>query len=138
MKDELNGSFIMVIDRQNPGAAARIGLMGEINIDQNSAHVSFGDLHREIVDANDIRVLKDRSSLYRDLLSKTADIDLGDFKTLFKINMLQDRGDPASILEAYHLLQNNPSAINSATDILLNFQRATQPLNTEALKVFSR
>jgi len=138
MKDELNGSLVMVIDRQNPGAAARIGLMGEINDDQNSAHVSFGDLHREIVDANDIRLLKDRSSLYRDLLSQTAGIDIGDFKTLFKINMLQDRGDPASILEAYHLLQNNPSAINSATDILSDFQRAPQPLNTEALKVFSR
>lgn len=138
MKDELNGSLVMVIDRQNPGAAARIGLMGEIDNEQNSAHVSFGDLHREIVDANDIRLLKDRSSLYRDLLSQTADINLGDFKTLFKINMLQDRGDPASILEAYHLLQNNPSAINSATDILSNFQRATQPLHPEALKVFSR
>lgn len=138
MKDELNGSLVMVIDRQNPGAAARIGLMGEIDNEQNSAHVSFGDLHREIVDANDIRLLKDRSSLYRDLLSQTADINLGDFKTLFKINMLQDRGDPASILEAYHLLQNNPSAITSATDILSNFQRATQPLHPEALKVFSR
>ena len=138
MKDELNGSLVMVIDRQNPGTAARIGLMGEIDNEQNSAHVSFGDLHREIVDANDIRLLKDRSSLYRDLLSQTADINLGDFKTLFKINMLQDRGDPASILEAYHLLQNNPSAINSATDILSNFQRATQPLHPEALKVFSR
>jgi len=138
MKDELNGSLIIVIDRQNPGAAARIGLMGEINIDQNSAHVSFGDLHREIVDVNDIRLLKDRSSLYRHLLSSTADIDLGDFKTLFKINMLQDRGDPASILEAYHLLKNNPSAINSATDILSDFQRSKQPLNPEALKVFSR
>ncbi|WP_316796661.1 hypothetical protein [Pedobacter agri] len=138
MKDELNGSLIIVLDQQNPDGAARIGIIGKISIDTNKVDVTFGNLHQESVDVNNVHFLKDRSNLYSYLLSNTSDINLGDFKTLFKINMLQDRGDPASILEAYHLLQKNPSAINSATDSLSNFQRSKQLLNTEAPKVFSR
>ena len=138
MKDELIGSLIIVLDRQNPDGAARIGIIGKSSIDNNKVDVTFGNLHQESVDVNNVRFLKERSNLYSYLLSSTSDINLGDFKTLFKINMLQDRGDPASILEAYHLLQKNPNAINSATDSLSNFQRSKQPLNTEASKVFSR
>ncbi len=119
MKEDLYGALVILShSAENGNATMRIGRIHALHLHTHQADITFFDLHRQRVKIKEIRILKNRSLLYRLLLAQTRSISSEAFKTLFQINMLQDRGDMNSVLRAYKLLQANPSLIPSATDPL--------------------
>jgi len=94
---------------------AKIGVISAISDTPGLVDMRFGSLEKHSVSTADLRVLIDRQSLYRMLLSEALNLGTADFKTLFQVNMLQDRGDISSLLQAYQLLKSSSSAVMMAT-----------------------
>lgn len=114
--ENIHGTIAMVQLDPHGLLQPRIGVISSIG--DHSAELKFADRRNESFDSSEIRVLIDRQSLYRWLLSSASNIPVNDFKILFQVNMLQDRGDLSSLLNAYQLLKSSPGAALHVTEPL--------------------
>ena len=134
--ENFNGTIAMVnVAGVGESKEMRIGIISSVDAQAGHADITFASLQKERFALSEIHLLKDRHTLYQMLMSTSAKIPLGDFKALFKVNMLQDRGDPSSLLDAFQILKSSPSATAMATDQLherLGFNRRPEPANTNA------
>ncbi|RZK35379.1 MAG: hypothetical protein EOO90_29285 [Pedobacter sp.] len=134
--ENLNGTIAMVNGASvGTSKEMRIGIISLVDVQTGHADITFASLQKERVALSEIHLLKDRHTLYQMLMSTSASIPLGDFKTLFKVNMLQDRGDPSSLLDAFQILKSSPTAAAMATDQLderLGFNRSVEPSTNKA------
>lgn len=96
----------------------RIGVITSVDDSALFAQLTFADSSSARFASKDILLLKDKADLYTFLLSSPEKIPIGDFKLLFQVSMLQDRGDSASLISACQLLKSSPSALDLATDSL--------------------
>ena len=124
-------------DGEHP-ASLRIGIISSADLERARVELTFGNLSQQTFELNQVHVLKSRHSLYELLLSSSSSIAIGDFKTLFKVNMLQDRGDASSLLDAFQLLKSQPSAMMSATEPLSLLLGRAHEHSAEVQKSFSR
>ena len=117
--ENFNGT-IALVSEINGGVVKQmqIGIISAVDPLLGKVDITFASLQKEQFALHQVHVLKDRHSLYQLLMSASGSIPLGDFKTLFKVNMLQDRGDPSALLDAFQLLKFSPSAAALATDPL--------------------
>ncbi|RZM20695.1 MAG: hypothetical protein EOO88_35445 [Pedobacter sp.] len=114
--ENIIGSIAMVKDRIDEYLSLmRIGVISSVDDGALFAQLTFADLTNSSFPAKEILLLKDKAELYTLLLSGGANIPLADFKLLFQVNMLQDRGDASSLIQACQLLKASPSAIELAT-----------------------
>ncbi|WP_316806855.1 hypothetical protein [Pedobacter agri] len=117
--ENFNGTIAMVSDRSDgESKQMQIGIISAVDQMLGRVDITFATLEKEQFAFDQVHVLKDRHALYQLLMSASGSIPLGDFKTLFKVNMLQDRGDPSALLDAFQLLKHSPSAAALATDTL--------------------
>ena len=117
--ENIIGSVAMVRDRIDEYLSLmRIGVVSSVDDNSLFAQLTFSDLSQARFASKEIYVLKDKAELYTQLLSGAAKVPLTDFKLLFQVNMLQDRGDASSLIQACQLLKSSPTAILLATDKL--------------------
>ncbi|WP_231461762.1 hypothetical protein [Pedobacter sp. Leaf132] len=129
--ENLIGNIAMVKDRIDEYLSLmRIGVISSVDESLLFARITFADLNNSSFPAKEVLILKDKSELYTLLLSRADKIPLEDYKLLFQVNMLQDRGDSSSQIQACQLLKSSPTAIDLATDKLsarLEINVALQP-----------
>ncbi|WP_316824765.1 hypothetical protein [Pedobacter miscanthi] len=104
----------------------KLGVISHIDQLTGAVLVSFGDLTLSGHEAGEVKLLKDRNTLYRELLSSARVMEMQTFKVLLRVSMLQDRGSSASLLEAMQLLRKNPDAMKYATvslSVLMGFSQ---------------
>lgn len=134
--ENIIGSIAMVKDHIDEYLSLmRIGVISAVDDGLLFAQLTFSDLTKARFASKEILLLKDKAELYTLLLSGTEKIPLGDFKLLFQVNMLQDRGDVSSLIHACQLLKPAPGAIELATDtlsarLLTNAQTQGQTLHS--------
>ncbi|MDN3586169.1 hypothetical protein QWY86_05795 [Pedobacter aquatilis] len=117
--ENIIGSVAMVRDRIDEYLSLmRIGVVSSVDDNSLFAQLTFSDLSQARFASKEIYVLKDKAELYTQLLSGAAKVSLTDFKLLFQVNMLQDRGDASSLIQACQLLKSSPTSIFLATDKL--------------------
>jgi len=111
-----SGSLALVICH---GAAdektLNIGVISGIDPLGRRAKIAFGDLSVSNFPLSDILVLKDKNTLYQQLLTSCSTLQTRDFKTLLQVNMLQDRPGQEAQLKAMELLRDSPLAAETAT-----------------------
>lgn len=117
--ENIIGSIAMVKDHIDEYLSLmRIGVISAVDDGLLFAELTFSDLTKARFQSKEILLLKDKAELYALLLSGAEKIPLGEFKLLFQVNMLQDRGDASSLIQACQLLKPAPDAIALATDTL--------------------
>ncbi len=102
----------------------KLGVISHIDQLTGAVLVSFGDLTVSGHGAGEVMVLKDRNTLYKELLLSAGEMEMQTFKVLLRVNMLQERGSSTSLLEAMQLLRKNPDALKHATvslSVLIGF-----------------
>lgn len=132
MKENMTGSPVLIPSESTGSAYMRIGVLTAIDLEKAEARVSFAAGGSADHSLSEIRTLKDKDALYRDLLTGSAEIDIGDFKRLFQVNMLQDRGNISALVDALILLKDSPRAVMAATeslDVKLNNIAQINPAN---------
>lgn len=99
-----------------------IGVVSAIDLTKGTATVVFSDLSVQTHVLSAVALLKDKHTLYQQLLTQSANITSEDFKTLLKVNMLQENPADSSILQAMQLLRHHPGALalasNSIAEVL--------------------
>ncbi|TCD07698.1 hypothetical protein EZ449_14285 [Pedobacter frigidisoli] len=115
--EQYNGTLVLTFLSGEP-EKLRLGLISLLAADGASARVTHGDLSMPSYPAANLLMLKEKGSLYQQLLTDTAKINMEDFKVLLRVNMLQERGGVSAIMEAMELLRKNPSAAMIATTSL--------------------
>ncbi|MFC3560169.1 hypothetical protein [Pedobacter jamesrossensis] len=117
--ENFKGSIALVKDQIDEYLSVmRIGVITSIDDSSLFAQLAFADSSSARFASKDILLLKDKAELYTFLLSSPEKIPLGDFKLLFQVSMLQDRGDSSSHISACQLLKSSPSALTLATEPL--------------------
>lgn len=53
--------------------------------------------------------MKGKHEIFKDLMENGTSLDANDFKTLYKISLLQDRGTTSAEIQALELARDNPS-----------------------------
>lgn len=134
--ENFNGSIAVVKDQIDEYLSVmRIGVITSVDDSSLFAQLTFADSSSARFASKDILLLKDKADLYTFLLSSPEKIPIGDFKLLFQVSMLQDRGDSSSLISACQLLKSSPSALVMATDALserLQSRQTDRPLNTQS------
>lgn len=118
MKENMTGSPVLIPSASRDSVFMRIGVLTALDLEKGEARVSFATGGSSLQSLADVRTLKNKDILYRDLLTNAAQIDIGDFKKLFQVNMLQDRGNISAMVDALILLKDSPSAVMAATESL--------------------
>ena len=117
--ENFHGSIAVVKDHIDEYLSVmRIGVITSVDNSLLFAQLTFADSSSARFASKDILLLKDKADLYTYLLSSPEKIPIGDFKLLFQVSMLQDRGDSSSLISAFQLLKSSPSALDMATDAL--------------------
>jgi hypothetical protein len=93
-----------------------IGVISAIDTTKGTATVVFSDLSVQTHVLSAVALLKDKHTLYQQLLTQSANIASEDFKTLLKVNMLQENPADSSTLQAMQLLRHHPSALALASE----------------------
>jgi len=117
--ENFNGIVALVKDQIDEYLSVmRIGVITSVDESSLFANLTFADSSSGRFASTEVMLLKDKADLYTFLLSSPEKIPLGDFKLLFQVSMLQDRGDSSSLISACQLLKSSPSALELATDSL--------------------
>jgi len=117
--ENFNGIVALVKDQIDEYLSVmRIGVITSVDDSSLFANLTFADSSSGRFASKEVMLLKDKADLYTFLLSSPEKIPLGDFKLLFQVSMLQDRGDSSSLISACQLLKSSPSALELATDSL--------------------
>lgn len=104
--DELTGTAVLVNPELANDPASRqgqIGIVTSASLERDDIYVTFGSGPLALYGSDALMVLRHPKDIYRELLSRSRQLDRADFKILFQISLLQDYGASKSIKTAIGL-----------------------------------
>ncbi|MGF7036943.1 hypothetical protein [Mucilaginibacter lappiensis] len=111
-KNELHGTLVLVhpgLENDPAGQQGKVGILTYVD-SSDEIFVSFDNNQTEgKYSPNALLQLKDRSELYPAMMEEAASMNLEDYKDLYKISLLQDRGRNIDIWNALEIAGNNPA-----------------------------
>jgi len=111
MKNEdLTGSLVLVRpDLTNAPARqqGQIGIVSYVDL-KDDVFVSFKDGTEGIYKGGSLFRLKSRDTIFTDLMSNASSLELKDFKDLYKISLLLDKGRNTDVWQALEIAGGNP------------------------------
>jgi hypothetical protein len=109
---QLSGTPVLVHpDLLNDPASKQghLGIIASADLSRDDIYVSFPDGPVALYSTDALLVLKKPNDIYKDLLTRSKQIDPADFKTLLQINLLQEYGEAKSLKTAMELaIRNEP------------------------------
>jgi len=109
-KNELHGSLVLVhpgLENDPANKQGRVGIIAYVN-NKDEIFVRFGTIEGKYA-PNALLRLKDRETLFTDLLEDASKLDLKDYKDLYKISVLQEMGRAADTWRALEIAGKNPA-----------------------------
>ena len=136
MNDEnLIGTLALVHPELKADPARKQGEIGVItyvsNEDRN-IYMSFPGAGEGVYSGEAVLCLKDKSLVLDELVNNGDNMEVNDFKDLYKVTMLQDRGTSTGILSALEIARDNRNIWAKTLEKAIPLQN----LNLE--KVYSR
>ncbi|WDF80759.1 hypothetical protein PQ469_12150 [Mucilaginibacter sp. KACC 22773] len=110
--DEMTGTFVLVnpdLAHDPAGRQNQVGLVTEADLDSDDIYVSFGKNGQSRYSSDALLVLKSNISVYNEMMDNRMKLSSGDFKTLFRVNLLQQTDRPAPNREALLILKDHPN-----------------------------
>ncbi|UOE47815.1 hypothetical protein MTO98_25735 [Mucilaginibacter sp. SMC90] len=112
MNNELLGTLALVRpDMENDPAHKQgsIGIITYVDPTEDQVYLSFKGGEEARYPAAELLRLKDREKLFPDLMKNAAQLDVNDFKDLYKISSLQDMGRGEDLWQALEIARDNPN-----------------------------
>ncbi|MBD1395176.1 hypothetical protein [Mucilaginibacter glaciei] len=120
MKNEsLNGTLVMVSpDLENDPAKGqgKIALVNYESLHDNEIYVAFDNGQEAVYHPDALLRLKGKEEILAELMDNGSEIRGDDYKDLYKITMLQDRGTAKAEWQALEIAQQNPRIKNAALE----------------------
>jgi len=106
MEDELTGILVAIHPDTSFDPAnmqGKIGIITSADLEADDFYVSFGKGEQARYPSGTLLVLREGSEIYQDLLTRHKELEKQDFKNLFEINLLQQKGSAKSIKDAMNI-----------------------------------
>lgn len=116
-QEPLHGSLVLVHPALAKDPANGLGKVAIITYDRpdtNEIYVSFTDGKEAVYHPDNLLKLKDRQQIMHSLANDGGSMPLDDFKTLYKIGILLDRGTNKAQFDALELAAVNPGVWENA------------------------
>ena len=110
--ESLNGTLVLIRpDLQNDPVKGqgRVALIKYTPQQMEGLYVSFPNGEQAFYKGDELLRLKDKSEIFKTLMDSGASLDVNDFKALYKISLLQDKGTSAALVQALEIARDNPS-----------------------------
>jgi hypothetical protein len=114
--ENLNGALVIVRPDLLEDPIRQQGKVGIVNYARESDEIYVGLLNgiQGKYDGQDLMMLKHKVEILEELRKHGSAMDLNDFKTLYKIMLLQDRGTSTALVNALELAAQHPGVWEKA------------------------
>lgn len=86
-----------------------VGVITYVGKENHEIYMSFPGNGEGIYNGNALLRLQDKNKILETLVNEGDNMELDDFKALYKITMLQDRNTSTGILSALEIARDNPN-----------------------------
>ena len=109
--NELYGTLVLVhpdLKNDPAGQQGKVGILSYID-SRDEIYVGFENGREGKYSPDALMSLKDKSEIFPDLMANGSKLDLSEYKDLYKISLLQDRGRSTDIVHALEIAAKNPA-----------------------------
>lgn len=114
----LAGTLVLVQPDLETGPAAKPGQIGVLTYARSETenYVKFPEGGEAFYPARQVMMLKDKKEIFDDLTSNGSSMPLDDFKAMYKIMLLQDRGTSQALYAALAIANDHPGVQEKVLD----------------------
>ncbi|AYL95330.1 hypothetical protein [Mucilaginibacter celer] len=126
MKNEnLNGTPVLVKPVPGNDTGQATALIGVLTYTRSASenYVRFPGGGEAYYHANEISQLKDKQKVFNDLNKNGSSMEIADFKAMYKVMLLQDRGTSQALIAALAIARDNPGMQDRVLEPLIPQQR---------------
>ncbi|PAW95453.1 hypothetical protein CKK33_18885 [Mucilaginibacter sp. MD40] len=130
----LAGTLVLVKPDLEIGPDAKRGQIGVLTYARSETenYVKFPEGGEAYYPAEQVLMLKDKQEIFNDLTSNGSSMPLNDFKGMYKIMLLQDRGTSQALYAALAIANDHPGLQEKVLDSISPAQKQ------ELAKTYSR
>ena len=116
--ENLTGSLVLVHPELANDPLNKQGQVGVLTYPRefNEMYVSFPGGGEGTYDADKLLKLKDKQAIFEDLMKNGSSMEQNDFKAMYKIMLLQDRGTSRATYDALEIARDNPGIWDKTLD----------------------
>lgn len=109
--ESLTGTLVLVRPDFENGTAPKHGHIGVLTLafSQRENYVRFPEGGEAFYPAEQVLMLKDKKEVFNDITNNGSSMPLDDFKAMYKIMLLQDRGTSQALYAALALANDHPA-----------------------------
>jgi len=132
--ENLTGSLVLVHPELENDPLKKQGQIGILTYPRelHEMYVSFPGGAEGIYEWNNLLKLKGKQEIFDDLMKNGSAMEQNDFKAMYKIMLLQDRGTSKGTIDALEIARDNPGIWDRALEPLMQ----TEKINLE--KAYTR
>ncbi len=109
-KQNLTGTLVLVQPDLELNPDMKKGMIGVLTYARSETenYVRFPGAGEAFYPAGQVMILKDKQQVFEDLTHNGSSMPLDDFKAMYKIMLLQDRGTSQALYAALAIANDNP------------------------------
>jgi len=133
--ENLNGTLVLVrpdLENDPVRGQGKVGFIQYAPKNMEGLYVALLTDQAGFYQPDELLRLKDKHEVFKELMENGTSMDLNDFKALYKISLLQDRGTTSGEVQALEVARDNPSIWSRALESL------TPKQTLEMAKSYSR
>ncbi|GGA95388.1 hypothetical protein [Mucilaginibacter rubeus] len=126
MKNEiLNGTPVLVRPAPENDAGQSTALIGVLTYIRSASenYVRFPGGGEAYYQTDEISKLKDKQEVFNDLNKNGSSMEVADFKAMYKVMLLQDRGTSQALFAALAIARDNPGMQGRVLEPLIPQQK---------------
>ncbi|QEM06234.1 hypothetical protein DIU31_022935 [Mucilaginibacter rubeus] len=130
----LAGTLVLVQPDMENDPDAKRGHIGVLTLtfSEKENYVKFPEGGESYFPAEQVMMLKDKQAVFNDLTNNGSSMPLDDFKAMYKIMLLQDRGTSQALYSALAIANDNPGIQERVLEPIIPTQKQ------ELSKTYSR
>jgi hypothetical protein len=121
----LAGTLVLVQPDLEIDPDAKRGQIGVLTLafSEKENYVKFPEGGEAYYPAEQVLMLKDKQEVFNDLTNNGSSMPLDDFKAMYKIMLLQDRGTSQALFSALAIANDNPGVQEKVLQPILQTQK---------------
>jgi hypothetical protein len=108
--ENLTGTHVLVLPVSENDTGPKRGHIGVLTMtfSEKENYVRFPEGGEAYFPATQVMMLKDKQAVFNDITNNGSAMPLDDFKAMYKIMLLQDRGTSQAVYSALAIANDNP------------------------------
>jgi hypothetical protein len=108
----LNGTLVLIrpdLENDPVKGQGKVACIKYAPQQMEGLYVSFLNGQEAFYKPDELLQLKDKHEVFKELMENGINLDVKDFKALYKICLLQDKGTGTALVQALEIARDNPS-----------------------------